>query len=392
MSAAPTPRLLSLDAYRGLVMLALASGGLGLHEVAANFPGSSFWRTVGDQFEHVEWVGCSAWDLIQPSFMFLVGVSLAYSAAGRWAKGQTYAQMLRHALVRGGVLVLLGIFLRSHDSPHTRFTFEDVLTQIGLGYVFLFLLWGRRASVQLGAAAAILLGYWCLFRFWPLPPADFDFAAVGVPDSWPFLTGTAARWEKNANPAAYFDQWFLNLFPPRGWFTYNRGGYQTLNFVPSLATMIFGLVCGELLRGDETPRRKIGWLLAGAVLGLAAGLALDRLGFCPLVKRIWTPGWTLLSTGWTCLVLAVFYGVVDVLLWRRWTFPLVVLGMNSIAVYVIVELLPGWIQQTLAVHFGSGIYGLLGPAWEPLLRHAWQLLAIWLFAYWLYRQRVFLRI
>ena len=100
----------------------------------------------------MEWVGCAAWDLIQPSFMFMVGVAMAYSCASRQAHGQTYGQMLRHAIVRSIVLVLLGVFLRSDGKAETYFTFEDVLSQIGLGYTFLFLLWGRSTWVQLGAA------------------------------------------------------------------------------------------------------------------------------------------------------------------------------------------------------------------------------------------------
>ena len=164
----PPDRLVSLDAYRGLTMLAMASGGLGLHQVQQELSRQPFLGTVGYQFEHVEWIGCAAWDLIQPSFMFMVGVAMAYSCASRQAHGQSYGRMLAHAVVRSIVLVLLGVFLRSDNRPQTNFTFEDVLTQIGLGYTFLFLLWGRQPALQFGAALAILVGYWCLFYFYPL--------------------------------------------------------------------------------------------------------------------------------------------------------------------------------------------------------------------------------
>src|SRR5882724_1280822 len=112
-AATPTPpaRLVSLDAYRGLTMLAMASGGLGLHRVAQSFPDSRVWQIIGYQFEHVPWVGCALWDLIQPSFMFMVGVSMAYSCASRLAHGQSYGRMLWHACVRSLILILLGIFL-----------------------------------------------------------------------------------------------------------------------------------------------------------------------------------------------------------------------------------------------------------------------------------------
>jgi heparan-alpha-glucosaminide N-acetyltransferase len=392
VKAAPPDRLVSLDAYRGLTMLAMASGGLGLYQVHKNFPGNPFWDAVGYQFEHVEWMGCAAWDLIQPSFMFMVGVAMAYSCASRQAHGQSYGRMFAHAVVRSIVLVLLGIFLRSDNRPKTNFTFEDVLTQIGLGYTFLFLLWGRSMRFQFGAALAILIGYWCLFYFYPMPDPDFDYRAVGVGPDWPHLQGMAAHWDKNTNAAAAFDQWFLNLFPRSKPFVYNGGGYLTLSFIPSLATMIFGLMTGELLRSPRTSGQKFWILVMVGIAGLVSGQILQSTGICPIVKRIWTPSWTLFSTGWTCLILAAFYGVVDVLKYRRWTFPLVVVGMNSITMYCMEELSHGWFHRTLRTHFGSGIYEFLGKPYEPFLARLFVLLAMWLVCYWLYRQRIFIRI
>jgi predicted acyltransferase len=389
----PIPqRLVSLDAFRGLVMLAMASDGLRIAQVARNFPSSRAWQFVGYHFDHVAWVGCALWDMIQPAFMFMVGTSMAFSYAGRQARGDSYGRMLRHAIVRALVLILLGIFLRSRFTSETNFTFEDVLTQIGLGYVFLFLLWNKPAKVQLVAAVAILACYWALFFFWPLPPSDYHWQAVGVPADWPHLDGRSAHWDKNANPAHYADLWFLNLFPRSEPFTFNSGGYQTLNFVPALATMIFGLMAGELLRSNRTAARKIAWLVGSGVVLIAAGVGLHVGDICPIVKRIWTPSWTLYSGGWVCIALAAFYGIVDVAGWRRWTFPLVVVGMNSIVMYVMAETIPDWIRGRLQVHFGEGIFTWAAPEYQPLVISSLILLMMWLFCYWLYRQRIFVRI
>ena len=154
------------------------------------------------------WVGCAFWDLIQPSFMFMVGVALPYSYAKREATGESFLRMLGHAAVRSLVLVLLGLFL-STGSKHTmtNFTFVNVLTQIGLGYTFLFLLWRRTPLTQFSVLIVILAGYWAWFAMTPVVGSDFDFKKVGVPADWSFLTGFDAHWQKNANPAATFDLW-----------------------------------------------------------------------------------------------------------------------------------------------------------------------------------------
>ncbi|MGD9719608.1 MAG: acyltransferase family protein [Pirellulales bacterium] len=391
-SSAAGERLVSLDAYRGLAMLAMASGGLALHRVAQNFPESRFWQTVGYQFEHVEWVGCSAWDMIQPSFTFMVGAAMAYSCASRAAHGQSWWRMLRHAVVRSIILVLLGVFLRSDGRTQTNWTFEDVLAQIGLGYTFLFLLWGRSPRVQWAAAIAILIGYWFFFAQYPLPGQGFDYSSVGVPAEWQHQTGLAAHWDKNTNAAAAFDAWFLNQFPREKPFVYNGGGYLTLSFIPSLATMIFGLLAGELLRSPRSRDAKFVFLVVAGLAGVAAGLALHYAGICPIVKRIWTPSWTLASAGGCALILAGLYAVIDVLGFRKWAFPLVVVGMNSITMYVMAGLIKGWVFESLRTHFGAGLFEIVAEPYRPLLASALVLLCLWLVCYWLYRQRIFIRI
>src|SRR6202165_5146495 len=130
-------RLISLDAFRGMVMVLMLAEGMRLPEVARAVPHSALWGLVAFNTEHVEWQGCSLHDLIQPAFSFLVGAALPFSIASRKRKGQTFWPMFGHAIRRALILILLGIFIRSLRSTQTYFTFEDTLTQIGLGYVFL---------------------------------------------------------------------------------------------------------------------------------------------------------------------------------------------------------------------------------------------------------------
>jgi predicted acyltransferase len=427
----PPPRLVSLDAYRGFIMLVMASGGLGfarilhglegsalaastlglagasrpLSALANLFPGrtdlfpvSRLWSFLGYQFDHVEWVGCAFWDLIQPSFMFMVGVAAPYSFASRVAKGESYKRMLAHAVWRSALLILLAVFLSSPLrlprgvpeplGPNVNWAFTNVLGQIGLGYVFVFLLVGRGWRVQLGVIAAILAGYTLLFGLFPLPEPGFDYRQVGVPAGWRHLTGWFAHWDKNTNAAHSFDVWFLNLFPRAEPFRFEPGGYQTLNFVPSLATMLLGLLAGEMLRTSRRPAAKFALLAAAAVVCLAVGWLMGMF-VCPIVKRIWTPSWAVFSAGWTFAILAGFFGLIDVLGWKRWSFPLVVVGMNSIAMYCMSQLLKPWIGRSLRTW--GGRYWFEGP-YGPAVYSAAILLVLWLFCLWLYRRKVFLRI
>jgi predicted acyltransferase len=392
-SPKPAQRLSSVDAYRGLVMFLMMAEVLHLCAVAKAHPGSSFWEFLCRHQSHVEWVGCSLHDLIQPSFSFLVGVALPFSISSRSARGQSRLRMTAHACWRALVLVLLGVFLRSMGQRQTYFTFEDTLSQIGLGYVFLFLLGLRPARDQWVALALILGGYWAAFALYPTPGSGFDYARVGVPKDWPHLGGGfAAHWNKNSNLAWAFDTWFLNLFPREKPFRFNGGGYATLSFIPTLATMILGLLAGEVLRSDRTSKDRLARLIVAGALALLSGWALGRLGVCPVVKRIWTPTWVLFSGGWCFLILAGFYAVIDALGWRRWAFPLIVIGMNSIAAYCMSWLVEGFVSKTLHTHLGPDAFKSLGPEYEPLVHGAAVLLVLWLVLFWMYRRRIFLRI
>lgn len=386
----PAPRNVAMDAYRGFVMVLMMAEVLQLARVARNFPGNAFWGVLAYNQSHVPWAGCSLHDLIQPSFSFLVGVALPYSIASRLAKGGTFGKMFLHAAWRSLLLVALGIFLRSTGSPQTNFTFEDTLTQIGLGYTFLFLLGFRSPRWQWGALAVILTGYWLAWALYPAP--SFGYQAPGVPADWPHrYFGFAAHWSKNANLGQAFDFWFLNLFPRSQPFVANAGGYLTLSFIPTLGTMILGLIAGRWMRAaaPHIPMRR--FLIAGAA-GLAAGALLHFTGICPVVKRIWTPAWTLFSGGACFLLLAAFCWLIEVKGWRRWAFPLVVTGMNSIAAYLIAHLFNRFIVDTFRIHLGRGVFRVFGDGLEPLLLGAATLLAYWMILFWMYRRKLFLRI
>jgi len=394
--AAPAPaRLTSVDAYRGFVMLLMMAEVMRLKRVAQALPESGVWQFLAWHQSHVEWIGASLHDFIQPSFSFLVGVALPFSIANRMARGDSRGWLTLHAAWRALLLILLGVFLRSTARNITNWTFEDTLTQIGLGYFFLYALGWCSVRAQWIAFGAILAGYWAAFAWWPLPAANFDYAAVGVKPDWlaaSGVTGFAAHWQKNSNLAWAFDTWWLNLFPREKPFLFNAGGYATLSFIPTLGTMILGLIAGGVLRRDTSAVAKVRWFAIAGVIGIAAGAALGWLGVCPVVKRIWTPTWTLYSGGWCFLLLGLFYFVIDGWGKRGWARPLVVVGMNSIAAYLIAHLFEGFIQKNLVTHLGSKAFLGFGPAYRPLLEGVAALAVMWLLLWWMHRRKLFLKI
>jgi heparan-alpha-glucosaminide N-acetyltransferase len=237
------------------------------------------------------------------------------------------------------------------------------------------------------------VGYWALWALYPAAPANFDWQTVGVSQDWNArhnFMGFAAHWNKNFNFGNRFDQWFLNLFPRESRFEYNDGGYLTLSFIPTLGTMILGLIAGVWMRESQrTPAKRL--LLAGAT-GIAAGLALHYLHICPVVKRIWTPSWTIFSGGICFLFLLAFAWIMNVKGRRKWAFPLIVVGMNSIAAYCIAHFLEAFLGNSLRIHLGSAFFQFAGRGLEPLLQGATILSLYWLILLWMYRRKLFLKI
>ncbi|QDS87772.1 hypothetical protein EC9_19540 [Rosistilla ulvae] len=408
VAAASSRRLVSLDAYRGFIMLLLAANGFGIARLASlpesapiwNILDRGIWTNIGWYFHHPEWIsqfhryGVSPWDLIQPAFMFMVGVAMPFSFARRESSGQSDFSRHMHALIRAVVLILLGVFLQSASRDATNWTFVNVLSQIGLGYFFVYLMLPLRWGWQVVAIGLILIGYGLFFKVYDLP-ANYDFNAVAATPETVF-EGTWKPWSKNANIAHQVDLRLLNALPRDEEFLRNQGGYVTLNFIPSMATMLLGVLCGRLLIEPTSPWRKFGILLLMAAVTYGLGIAAGET-ICPIVKRIWTPSWTLFSGGYVIAMLALFYLLFDLLPLRKLAFPLVVIGVNSLLMYMMGQLIRGWTAGRVEAHFGGLIERVLPGAfdsqmWGALVAPISAMIVFWLIAYWLYRQRIFLRV
>jgi predicted acyltransferase len=358
MPTPPPARLVSLDAYRGLVMFTLLLGGV-FHSIKDH----PTWHWLYVQNEHVEWAGCVYWDLIQPAFMFIVGAAMPFAFAVRAAKGDSWARQLLHVLIRAGKLILIGVLLDNFGAKEWSFGFIRVLQQIAVGYVLAFFVLGRGLWVQGIVAAAILIGY----------------AVFWVHNPWNGPDGPWAMGGENVGRA--FDRWMLG----RNY----TGQYVGLNAVPSAATMIFGVMAGQWVLTRPPVSRTALILAVAGVLGVLIGAAVSPA--VPIVKRIWTPSFAVYSAGWATLLLAAFYWVIDVAGCRRWAFPLVVVGMNSIAAYVMTGAFGGWFRNLSGAWVGW-LADPLGPVGFPIFQRVLFALAAWGALYWLYCRRIFFKL
>ena len=392
--ALPQGRIASVDIYRGFVMLLMMAEVLSLSDVSKALPGNKFWEFISFHQSHVPWIGLSLHDMIQPSFTFLVGVVLPYSIASRKNKGASFKNILGHTIKRSFILIFLGIFLRSMHSGQTNFTFEDTLTQIGLGYTFLVIISLYSQRVQIGALVFILLAYVLAFALYPLPGAGFDYASAGVPANWEHnLTGFAAHWNKNTNFAWAFDQWFMNIFPRENIFLFNQGGYSTLSFIPTLGTMILGLLAGNILNSSVLASKKLRTFIYAGFALVIFGIVVHLIGLNPIVKRIWTPAWTIFSGGICFLFLAMFYGLIDMKGRQKSSFFLMVIGVNSIAAYVIADGgMRNVINDSLYIHLGKNFDQIFGVAYATLVSGGLVLFFEWLILYWMFKKKIFIKI
>jgi predicted acyltransferase len=362
--------------------------------VSEALPGSGFWKFLCDQQSHVPWSGCSLHDLIAPSFYFLTGLSISLSINGRRARGQKFGELAKHAVVRAGLLVCLGILLQ-YARWRSVWSFYDTLTQIGLSYVPAFLIACTSRKASWLALGGILIGYWVVFALYPLPPHDFNYDAVGVSQDWlrEFgLQGFAAHWQKNSNLAWAFDTWFLNLLPRTVPFTFSPLGLATLNFIPTVATMLLGVLAAGIIATERRPWQKVRWFIMAGFMGIAGGSLLSVLGICPVVKPIWTPSWVLFSGGWSLLLLAGWYLLIEIAQQRRVAYPLFVIGANSIVAYFMPHLYMGLAYGRVLKITGTSIFRIFGSAYASLTYGGCVLCAYWLALFALYHRKIFVRI
>jgi len=346
-------RYLALDAYRGLIMLLLVSGGFGLHKL----PPTPLFQALAQQFEHRPWGGAVFYDLIMPAFLFMVGVAMPFSLGRRMEEGASFRKLLGHVAKRSLTLLAISQVLLSIEMSRPHLQFHNVLTQVAATYFLCFLLMQLRFRYQAIAALALLAAHSAVYLLFP---------------------GADGAFQQHTNIGAVIDRAIMGQ--NYAWPCNN------INFISETAGVLFGVWTGQLLRGARPQMEKLRILAAGMVLAFVSGLSLSPL--VPINKWLWTASYTLYTTGWVLAGLLVFYLVAEIRGIRKPMFPLVVIGMNSLFVYCTGELFRSWLDKSLKVFTRD--FAFLGTA-APVVQACAVLAVIWYLSYWLYKRKIFIR-
>jgi len=364
LQATAVKRMISLDALRGFTMIFIIGGGGFVSSFYKVWP-NAVTETLAKNMEHAGWEGFYFLDLIFPLFLFLVGVLLPFVILGRIEKGASSKELYRHIVKRTLVLFFLGLVnygLLRFDWATMRWS--SVLGRIGICYFFATVLvihtnWRIQALVVL----VILLGYWAAVMLIPVPGFG---PGVLTPE------GCLTTW---------LDQ---KLIPGTlGLGLYDRQG--VLSTFTALATTLIGVLAGHWLRSERTANQKtLGFIISGLVI-LMAGWIWGQFFF--ISRNVWTSSFVLYSAGWCLLLLAFFYWVIDVKGYKKWSFFLVVIGMNAITIWVGQRLIDFEFTAN-ALFLGFSKYlGIITPVFLALC----VLMMKWLFLWFLYRKKIFLK-
>ena len=360
-------RLVSLDAFRGIIMFCIAAGGGAVVTRLLALKSNILFNAILLEFHHSIWEGLHFYDCIWPSFMLIVGISIPLSFAKR-SRTETYPQMLRHAVIRFAVIFLLGTVQGSiiTGAPEWYGELSGVLQPIAIAYLVAFLLVRKRQWVQAAVGGSILSANALIMAFVPAP---------GVP---------AGSYQEMTNIVRYVDLRVLGT-------TYLPGnldgvGGTVLCMWYSIPITILGMLIGQWLMSTRSKESKVKKIAGAGLICLAAGYILSPI--VPVIFKLVTASFVLVSAGWACLMFLFLYWIIDVREHRRWTLPFVVIGCNSIFIYMF----PSFVNMDHLVSIFTRGMLATSPRLESLLQAGIVLVVQWLMLFWMYRNKVLIKV
>ncbi|MCZ6673240.1 MAG: DUF5009 domain-containing protein [Verrucomicrobia bacterium] len=369
-------RLLSLDLFRGLVMFLLIAEGAGIYKALLRFGNETeggIFNGFVTQFTHHLWNGLRFWDLIQPSFMFIVGVAMVYSLSKRFDRGDSWSTVFKHIAIRCLILLAFGTGLQCFYKGEMVWALWNVLTQLSVTVLITFLIFRLHWKKQLAISIGLILITDIAYRFFPVEGFNHPY----TPDE---------------NFGSWMDMLLMGQLSPGHWIA--------INCIPTAAHTIWGSLTGQLLRSNRSNTEKAKILLKAGLIGLVIGYLLNW-GFgsetlrIPIIKRICTGSFIYASGGWCLLILVAFYTAIDIRGWKPgWMLIINVVGMNSIFIYLVEGTMAGaWIRPNVGI-FTNGTLGFLGVGeiWIQLVTALISWFFLWYLCYWLYQRKIFIKI
>lgn len=359
-----TQRLLSLDFLRGLIMVLLMMGSTGIYDFLDERTAGQGVNAFFRQFVHHPWNGLRFWDLVQPSFMFMAGVAMAYSLEKQWSAGVSWNTSFKKALRRSFWLFFWGVLDYAVRRDGLSFELWDVLTQLSFTTLLAFLIFKWRPLYQVIVCAGLLLLTEVLYRFTTVPGFDQPFT-------------------DQHNFGNYIDLLLMNKI--------NNGGWVAINCIPTAVHTIAGALAGKLLmKGTNKIPQLIGWGIACALIGSG----LDWSGITPIIKRIATSSFVLASLGYCLWFLALSYWWIDIRGHRKHLLFFTVVGMNSIFIYVFFEIVGSRWFNGYITDLSNGVTGrfIHSLTFQAIIAAICIFTLEWLLCYFLYRKKIFFKL
>lgn len=365
MSPSLPGRITSVDFFRGFTMFMLAGEATRLYSHLRKFD-SDVVSFIGTQLSHHEWHGMYFWDLIQPFFMFIVGVAIPFAVVNRLGKGETMKQITLHALKRSLLLLFFGWALYFISAGKLVWRFQNVLAQLSVTYIVAFLIMNKSFKFQLIFTLVLLLLIDLAYRFFP-------------------VEGFSNAWVNYENLGAWVNNKIEGVEKASEW--------ATLNVVSTTAHTVWGVLCGQLLMSDRKAREKIRTLLIAGVAALVVGYSLDLLNITPIIKKIATVSFVFASGGWTILALCLCYWLIDIRkLFIRGSHFFIIVGMNSIFIYLFFEVGGSGFISRMVNPFSKLLFTWAGEQAVAVITSMVVWSALWYLCYWLYKNKIFIKI
>jgi predicted acyltransferase len=358
-------RVTSVDFFRGFTMFLLMGESTRLYSHFLSID-SGFTHFLGTQLSHHEWHGLHFWDLIQPFFMFIVGVSIPFAVANRQKKGASEKSIWIHALKRSFTLLLLGWALYCVGPGRIVFRLQDVLAQLSVTYLVAFLIRNKSFSFQLVFTILILLLVDLAYRYFP-------------------VEGFNHPWVAFQNLGAWVNNKIEGVDKASIW--------ASLNAFPTIAHTVWGVLCGKLLMSSKTNNQKIWSMIIAGLSGLLIGYSLDFLNVTPIIKKIATSSFVFVGGGWAILALCFCYWLIDVKkIFIKGSKMFLIVGMNCIFIYLLFEVGGAELLTKIFTPFTKGLFSWGGEVTILIMTSLAVWVSLWYICYLLYKNKIFIKI